>query len=63
MCFSMASLEGESVRELEKFNCTNFNLWKFTMNLTLSFIDLWEIVEDKEETPQSDVSDKDKKDY
>ena len=44
----MASLEGESVRVLEKFNGTNFNLWKFKMNLALSSMDLWEIVEGTE---------------
>ena len=40
----MASLEGESVRVLEKFNGTNFNLWKFKMNLALSSMDLWRLL-------------------
>src|SRR5579875_408018 len=59
----MAFLEGESVRVLEKFNGTNFNLWKFKMNLALSSMDLWEIVEGTEEAPPSDASEKDKKEY
>jgi hypothetical protein len=63
LCFSIASFEGESVRVLEKFNGTNFNLWKFKMNLALSSIDLWKIVEGMEEAPPFDASDKEKIDY
>ena len=59
----MASLEDERVMVLEKFNGTNFNLWKFKMNLALSSMDLWEIVEGTEEAPPCDASDKDKKEY
>jgi hypothetical protein len=63
LCFAIASFEGESVTVLEKFNGTKFNIWKFKMNLTLSSMDLWKIIEGTKEAPPSDASDKDKKDY
>ena len=50
----MATYENESVRNIDKFNGENFGLWKFRMEMVLSSMDLWEIVEETEEPPPED---------
>ena len=59
----MASYESESARSIDKFKGENFGLWKFRMEMVLSSMDLWEIVEDTEEPPSKDDDPKVIKDY
>ena len=47
----MASYEGESSKVMEKFDGTDFHLWKFKIEMLLASKDLWEIVEGSEEPP------------
>jgi hypothetical protein len=49
----MALFEGESTKVIDKFNGENFNLWKFTMEMVLASMDLWEIIDGSEEAPPS----------
>ncbi len=59
----MATYESESARNIDKFDGKDFGLWKFRMEMVLSSMDLWEIVEDTEEPPFKDDDPKVIKDY
>ena len=59
----MATFESESVRSIDKFKGENFGLWKFRMEMVLSSMDLWEIVDETEEPPSKDGDPKVLKDY
>ena len=59
----MAIFECKSARNIDKFNGENFGLWKFRMEMVLSSMDLWEIVDKSEEAPPKDVDPKVMKDY
>jgi transposase InsO family protein len=50
----MATFESESARNIDKFNGENFGLWKFRMEMVLSSMDLWEIVDETESPPPAD---------
>ena len=51
----MTYLEGEGARIMDKFNGDKFNLWKFKMEMVLASGDLWDIVDESEEAPPSNV--------
>ena len=57
----MASSDNEGLRVGHKFNGENFSLWKFKMEMVLASCDLWDIVDESEAAPPSDVVVKDKK--
>ena len=59
----MASYEGESLKIVDKFRGDNFHVWKAKMELLLSTLDLWEIVDESEKAPGEEASSKVKKDY
>ena len=59
----MATYESESARSIEKFNGENFSLWKFRMEMVLSSMDLWEIVDESEKPPLADADSKDIKEF
>ena len=42
----MALLEGEGVRIINKFNGENINIWKFKVEMRLSSVDFWGIMND-----------------
>jgi hypothetical protein len=52
----MASFEGESLKVVEKFRGDNFHVWKAKMELQLSALDLWDIVDESEEAPGLEAS-------
>ena len=59
----MSTFESESARSIDKFKGENFGLWKFRMEMVLSSMDLWEIVDETEEPPSKDGDPKVLKDY
>jgi len=59
----MATFESESARNIDKFNGENFGLWKFRMEMVLSSMDLWEIVDESEKPPAADADPKEIKEY
>ena len=59
----MATFESESARNIDKFNGENFGLWKFRMEMVLSSIDLWEILDESEKPPTADADAKEIKEY
>ena len=59
----MATFESESVRNIDKFDGKNFGRWKFRMEMVLSSMDLWEIVDESEEPPSKDDDPKVIKEY
>jgi hypothetical protein len=59
----MASFEGEGLKIVEKFRGDNFHVWKAKIELLLSTLDLWKIVDESEEAPGEEASSKVRKDY
>ena len=51
----MATFESESARNIDKFDGKNFGLWKFRMEMVLSSMDLWEIVDESEKPSAADA--------
>ena len=54
----MAIFESESARNIDKFNRENFGLWKFRMEMVLSSMDLWKILDESEKSPVADADPK-----
>lgn len=46
---------------MNKLNEEKFNLWKFEMTMVLAFRDLWDIVDEIDEAPASNIESKMKK--
>ena len=58
----MTSFESEAARIIDKFNEGKFNVWRFKIEMFLT-MDLWDIVDEFEESPPSNADSKVLKKY
>lgn len=54
---TMTHYAGKNNYEIEKFNGTNFHLWKFKIQMILEEKDLWDIVSGDETKPEEEDND------
>ena len=59
----MASFEGGGVRVIDKFNGENFNIYTFKLVVGLASVNFWDVVDEFDRAPPSNVDRKIKKEY
>lgn len=57
----MASFEGGGVRVIDKFNGENFNIYTFKLVVGLASVNFWDVVDEFDRAPPSNVDRKIKK--